>query len=97
MLTMMIVVLGVMVLFGTVALAFSEPDERNEQPMTAQQSVELEQPRPAMIFFQPTGWGRDGKERTVDEIVADIEAHLRQEREAARQFAKDPSASNLWL
>lgn len=93
MLTTMIIVLTAMVVLGGAGLAFSFRAEEEPPRAGAEQ-----QPRvPVQIFFQPTGWSRDLKQVSVDELVAGIEQHLRNERAAAAAFARDPSARTLWV
>lgn len=92
MLTAMLIGLGVMVLLGSASLAFTFNSEEAEP-----QTEPVEATKPALVLFQPTGWTAKLDQVPVEDLVASIEDHLKQERAVAERFAADPSARTLWL
>ncbi|MCA9668026.1 MAG: hypothetical protein KC503_20650 [Myxococcales bacterium] len=93
MLTAMLIGLGVMVVLGSVSLAFTfDAEQPQERPPEA-----LEAPKPTLVLFQPTGWTAKLDNVPLEDLVASIEDHLKQERAVAERFARDPSARTLWL
>lgn len=94
--TMMIVSMLVLLLIGSAGLAFAfgSADEHHQQQEPLQDPAS--QPRP-LVFFQPTGWSANGKRLEVDQIVRQIEGHLRDERSAATPYVEEPSADRLHL
>ncbi|MCC6746983.1 MAG: hypothetical protein IT371_04945 [Deltaproteobacteria bacterium] len=92
MMTIVVVGLLVMVLFGGAALAFAfGPDE--SKPSAPRQVTTAS---PPIVLFQPTAWSAAGKPVAVDTLVAELERHLRAEQQAASNFARDPSHRTLW-
>lgn len=82
---------------GMLAFAFSaEIPEAEEQPVIAA-AEQAETSSGPLVFFQPMGWSANSSKATVEDIVSDIEAHLRKERQAASRFVSDPSQRNLYV
>lgn len=82
----------VFLIFGgaLLALGFAASDEDEALGLA-------EQPREQALFFGPMGWSAGKQAMSTEELVASIEAHLRQESRVASAFARDPSVRTLWL
>lgn len=65
--------------------------------VTPAREQEAEAQPARLVSFQPVAFNEQAREATVEQIVLDIERHLRQEGEAAAAFARDPSLDALRL
>ena len=95
-----------MILAGTLAaLAFSV--DPAEEQTTTQPAVQA-RPQPSLtdslsmsaapvVYSDPANTSTTADVLPVDELLQQIENHLRQERAAAAEFARDPSSRSLWL
>ncbi|MBZ0272394.1 hypothetical protein K8I61_10180 [bacterium] len=97
-----LVLIGVPVLFlivGTLAaLSFARsPGEETVQADVVRERILLAV-QPNSSLFAPSGnAGREIRELSLEELVAAVEEHVRQERQAAQEFSRNPSMRTLWL
>jgi hypothetical protein len=89
----------VFLLFGgaMLAFAFNEParDEDYAEAILGE-PVSVVQPAEQVCFLGPVGWMAGSEKLSVEDLVACVEGHLRDEAEATKAFAEKPSARTLW-
>jgi hypothetical protein len=76
------------------ALSFSIPSEA-EALATASQTADAGETN-SLIFAQPALSAATVGSASTDQLVGQIETHLRQERKAAAEFVSNPSSRALW-
>ena len=95
---MLAIGIPVFLIFGgaLLAFAFSSGEPAQLQPTAERVAAETSKAHP-LVFFQPVGWSSRMNEATIEEVVASIERHLRQEQQVAASFARDPSSPSLFI